>query len=153
MRHHRYQWPPRLSYLRCGQRGRWIVLTTVVALAAAGCSELKSGTTLEDRATEYLELKRTKRWEEVYDRYLDPEIKGSLSREAFLKKRLLAFNVLSYSIKELREDGNEGTVSVSGEANIPVRGVRGAVRMIQKEIAVEDRWVKRDGVWYVRLAR
>ena len=123
-----------------------------MALFFVGCSERGSGATLEQRAGKYWELKQTKRWEEVYDSYLDPALKSALSRDAFLKKRLLAFNILKYTITEAREDGDQGTVRVSGEANIPARGVRGAVRMMQTEITVEDKWIRRGGVWYVQLA-
>lgn len=125
---------------------------TATALLFVGCSERASGATLEERGRKYWGLKQAKQWEELYDHYLDPVLKDTLSRDAFLKKRLLAFDILSYAITEARENGDQGTVKVKGEANIPARGIRGAVRIMKTEITVEDQWVRRDGVWYVRLA-
>jgi hypothetical protein len=124
----------------------------VLAAVLAGCSKPGSTAMLAERANKYWELKQTKRWEEVYDGYLDPALKGTLSKEIFLKKRLLAFDILNYTISEARESGDRGTVRVEAEANFPVRQMGGAVQLIQKKTTVEDDWVKRDGVWYVRLS-
>lgn len=149
MRARDYQWPPRPNRPR--GRAVGVVVGVVVVLGLGGCSQRGASATLEARASKYWELKQAKRWEEVYDGYLDPALKGALSRDAFLKKRGLAFDTLSYRIVEAREDGEEGTVRVTTEANIPIRGVKGAVQLVRKVVTVEDRWVKREGVWYLQL--
>lgn len=146
-----YQWPPRSGRLWYSWAVRCSFVGAVLVALVAGCSQLGSTGTLAERADKYWELKQTKRWEEVYDGYVDPAIKDKLSREAFLKKRLLAYDILSYTLTEAREDGDRGVVRVDSEANIPVRWTGGAVRLIQKKTMVEDEWVKRDGIWYVRF--
>ena len=132
---------------------RFMLAAAVGVMLLAGCSQQRgSGATLKERANEYWELKQTKRWEAVYDGYLDPALKKSLTKDAFLKKRLLAFDVLSYTITDANENGDEGKVRAQGEANIPLRGIGGAVQMRRETITVEDPWVKRDGTWYIRLS-
>lgn len=148
----RYQWRPRR------RRGlSWVVWSTAIAIAASalgsGCSWRESNATLEQRVRRYWELKQSKRWEEVYDGFLDPMLKAKLSREAFLKKRLLAFDVLTFEISETREDGEETTVTVTSEVNIPIlSGPGGAVQVTRKTVTTKDGWVRRDGTWYVRLS-
>jgi hypothetical protein len=150
MKPHDYQWPPYLgrkwlNVVVCGS----VLAAAVVVLA--GCKHSGSSATLAERADEYWRLKQAKRWEEVYDGYLDPALKGTLSKEAFLKKRLLAFDLLSYTITEAMENGEEGIVRAKADANIPLRMPGGKVQITRKEIPVEDPWVRHDGVWYVRL--
>jgi hypothetical protein len=127
-----------------------------VALALASlalcCRARDAKAPLLERAQAYWELKQSKRWEEVYDAYLDPELKNGLPREGFLKKRLLAFDILSFAITEAREEGDEGTVVVTNEVDLPVRGAGGSVRIVKKTVTTTDSWARRDGMWYVRLS-
>lgn len=139
----RYQFAPRLGPYRTA-----VVL--VVAIALGGCAKESSGT-LKERAQQYLDLKQGKRWEEVYDGYLDPTLKRTLTKEAFLNKRALAFDVLRHEIKDIKENGSEGSVLVAGEANFPARGTGGNVHMLQRDFSSTDQWVKRDEVWYIVL--
>lgn len=148
-----YQWPPRLGRLWYSWAVRYSVVGAVLASLLTGCSKPGSTATLAERAEKYWELKQTKRWEEVYDGYLDPALKGTLSKEAFLKKRLLAFDILTYTIGEVQESGDRGTVRVEIEANLPIRQIDGAIRLVQKRTPVEDEWARREGVWYVRLSK
>ena len=149
MRVRDYQWPPRS--IRPSFRSVGIVVGVVVVLALSGCSQRGTGASLEDRASKYWELKQAKRWEEVYDDFLDPAVKEALPRDAFLKKRRLAFDTLSYSVVEAREDGDTGTVRVTTDANIPLRDTKGGVQLTRKTVTVEEQWNKRDGVWYLHL--
>ena len=146
-----YQWPPHLGR----QWFRFAVCCGLVGAAVvgvlAGCSRRGSNATLAERAGEYWQLKQSKRWEEVYDGYLDPALKSALSKDAFLKKRLLAFDILTFTITEATETGDEGVVRFKADANIPLRMAGGGVQIARKEISGEDPWVRRDGVWYVRL--
>ena len=142
----RYQFPPRSGW----GRARWsIVLLVAIAL---GCSQGETRGRLEDRAKQYLDLKQRKQWEEVYDGYLDPNLKGSLAKDAFLKRRQLSFDILSHAVTEVKENGDEGDVTVNGEANFPAREPGGKVRILQKPFTLTDHWVRRDGAWYVVLA-
>jgi hypothetical protein len=124
----------------------------VLALAVlwAGCND-RSPASLEERALAYWDLKQSKQWEEIYDGYLDPERKEQLSRDRFLKKRELAFDTLDYAITAAEEQGDQAVVRVSSTANIPALEPGRKVRIITKKVNVEDRWVRRDGVWYVIL--
>ena len=143
-----YPLPPRLGRV-------WVRLAVscvlVVAIATIGCSRREVGGSLAARANAYWQLKQAKRWDEVYDDYLDPTLKGALSKDAFLKKRLLAFDILSFTITDATENGDEGVVRAKADANIPLRMVGGKVQITRKEITGEDSWVRRDGVWYVHL--
>ena len=147
-----YQWPPHSGPVGYSWAVRCSLVGVVLVALLTGCSKPGSTGTLAERAEGYWELKQTKRWEEVYDGCLDPVLKGTLSREAFLKKRLLSFDILTYTLGEVLESGDRGTVRVEMEANLPVRWPNGAVHLVQKKTTVEDEWVKRDGVWYVRLS-
>ena len=126
-------------------------MLAAVVVGLAGCKHRGANATLAERANEYWRLKQAKRWEEVYDGYLDPTLKGTLSKDAFLKKRLLAFDILSYTITEATENGDEGIVRAKADANIPLRMAGGKIQITRKEIAGQDAWARRDGVWYVRL--
>ncbi len=107
---------------------------------------------MADRAQHYWELKQQKRWEEAYDGYLDPTIKVSLTKDAFLKKRQLAFDILSFTITGATENGDDGTVHVKVEANSPLRLPGQEKVQIRKDtIDSQESWVHRDGVWYVHV--
>ncbi len=127
------------------------VLVAVVLAQSTACHH-GSGETLADRAKGYWELRQQKRWEEAYDAYLDPTIKPSLTKDAFLKKRQLAFDILGFTITGLTEDGDQATVHVKAEANIPLRLPGQEKVQIRKDtIDSEESWVRRDGVWYVHV--
>jgi hypothetical protein len=127
----------------------WVrVAAIALAVLSAGCSD-RSPQTLEERARAYWELKQSKQWAEIYDGYIDPERKTQMPRDRFLKKRELAFDTLDFAITSATENGDRAVVTVSTTANIPALEFGGKVRIITKKVDVEDRWVKRDGVWYV----
>jgi hypothetical protein len=148
---HDYQWPP--SWDRSRLRGivgfGTVIVAVLVQLAAC---QWGSSATLADRAKKYWELKQQKRWEEVYDGYLDPAAKSALARDSFLKKRLLAFDILDFNITDVAENGNEGTVHVTSHANIPLRGIGGKTQLRKQEMTGEEAWVRHDGAWYIRLS-
>ena len=125
----------------------------VLALYPSGCQKGGSATTLKDRAAKYWELKQAKGWEEVYDQYLDPTVRSQLTKQAFLKRRRLAFDILSYEISEVLETGDAATVAVTNEANFPIKAPTGELQLIKKRITTTDQWVRRDGVWYVELSQ
>jgi hypothetical protein len=127
------------------------VVAAAIVLQLAACQR-GSNATLTERASQYGQLVQQKRWEEVYDGYLDPALKGTLAKDAFLKRRLLAFDTLAFTITDATENGNEGTVHVKSDANLPLRGIGGKVQMRRQELNSEDSWVKRDGRWYIHLS-
>ena len=148
---HDYLRPPRF-------RRRWVtravggaLVAAVLGLQLVGCNRAANAT-LTERASQYWQLKQQKRWEEVYDGYLDPALKGTLPKDAFLKKRLLAFDVVSFTVADATENGDQGTVHVKIDANLPLRGIGGKVQMRRQEMTSEESWVKRDGVWYIHLS-
>ena len=129
-------------------RGGVVVVGAVLQLI--GCQRTINAP-LTERVSKYWELKQQKRWEEVYDGYLDPALKGALTKDAFLKKRLLAFDVVNFTIVEASENGDQGSVRVKMDANLPLRGIGGKVQMRRQEMTSEEAWVKRDGTWYIHL--
>jgi hypothetical protein len=151
MNPHSYLWPATSGCTRA-RRATWGgALVAVLSATVLGCSQGGSTATLSERVGRYWELKQAKRWEEVYQGYLDPALKERISRDAFLNKRKLAFDILSFSITEVREDGDQAVVIVTSESNIPAPAGRGKLRMLRKTVSSEDKWVRRDGVWYVEL--
>jgi hypothetical protein len=147
----RYLWP--LGESRAGLSGAvWVGMAAVVLVGLVGCRQGSGAATLGERVERYWELKQAKRWEEVYDGYLDPMLKSALGKDDFIEKRKLAFDILSYSVAEIREDGDEVTVRVANEANIPIPAGQGKMRMVRQTVTTEDQWVRRDGTWYVALA-
>jgi hypothetical protein len=148
---HYYQWRPRSGR---GGIARTVGSSMVVAAVVIGFVACHRGSnaTLKERAGQYWQLKQQKRWEEVYDGYLDPSRRSALSKDAFLKKRLLAFDIVNFTVTDATENGDEGTVHVKLDANLPLRGIGGKVQMRRQEMTSDETWVKRDGTWYVQLS-
>jgi len=131
-----------------------LVAVLVLALATGGlvgCQKSDPVAGLKDRVSTYWGLKQTKSWGEVYEKYLDPEARTTVAKEAFLKRRFLAFDILSYEISDVKEEGDKATVTVNNEANIPLKTPQGELTFIKKQVTTKDEWVRRDGNWYVIL--
>lgn len=124
---------------------------TIAFVLVAGCQKPDPVAALKDRVSKYWGLKQSKGWAEVYDGYLDPEAKKSVTREAFLKRRWLAFDILSYQISDVQEEGDKATVAVDNEVNFPLKTPQGELTFIKKQVNTKDPWVRRDGQWYVIL--
>jgi hypothetical protein len=137
---------------RKGRAGAACVVAACLALAVApGCQKADTGASLKERAGTYWGLKQAKKWDEVYDKYLDPEAKKTVTKDAFLKRRWLAFDILSYEISDIQENGDKATVTVKNEANIPLKTPQGELQFIKKQMDTKDQWVRHDGAWYVVL--
>ena len=129
--------------------GTTAFLAVAVVVLAAGCQKADPVAALKDRASTYWGLKQSKGWAEVYDQYLDPEAKKTVTREAFLKRRWLAFDILSYQISDVQAEGDKATVAVDNEVNFPLKTPQGELTFIKKQVNTKDQWVRRDGQWYV----
>ena len=81
---HDYQGPPRIRRGWVTRAVGGAVAAAVIGLQLMGCQRAANAT-LTERASKYWQLKQQKRWEEVYDGYLDPALKGALPKDAFLK--------------------------------------------------------------------
>ncbi len=127
------------------------LVAAVFLLAAVGCQKADPVASLKDRATTYWGLKQSKGWAEVYDQYVDPEAKKALTKDAFMKRRWLAFDILSYQISNVHEEGDKATVTVDNEVNFPLKTPEGELKFIKKQVNTKDQWVRRDGLWYVIL--
>jgi hypothetical protein len=131
------------------------VIAAVVLLVSAagvlGCQRANPGGDLKGRVTKYWQLKQSKAWPQVYDEYLDPNAKGQLTKDAFVKRRFLAFDILSFEVGEVEQDGDKATVEVTNEANIPLKSPNGEMQFIKKQVTTKDTWVRRDGTWFVEL--
>ena len=143
------------AMLAWGRRGRYAAVVVLVAIALGATAGCQSGSatpaSLKERASTYWGLKQSKSWEEVYDKYLDPEAKKTLTKDAFLKRRWLAFDILSYEISEIQETGDKATVAVSNEVNLPLKTPQGELQFIKKQVTTKDPWVRHEGQWYVLL--
>ncbi len=125
-----------------------------VAATATGCQaaqENDAAGDLQARAQQYLELKQKRDWAAIYDGFLDPELRKTLPKEAFLKRRSMAFDVLSYTLVSTKEEGETGKVVVKLDAMIPVLNPRGGTTVLRKEVSEPQKWVVRDGRWYIQL--
>jgi hypothetical protein len=130
-----------------------VLSLALLTIVSDGCQRTAGGTALKDRVAKYWELSQSKEWEQVYDAYLDPTVKSQLTKPAFLERRRLAYDTLSYEINEVQDENDAGTVTVTSEVNIPLKTPAGELRLIKKRITTKEQWVRRDGVWYVELAQ
>lgn len=130
---------------------RALGIVALVVLVSGGCQKADPIATLKDRASTYWGLKQSKGWEEVYDKYLDPEVKTHLTKDAFLKRRALAFDILSYQISDVQEAGDKATVMATNEVNFPLKTPQGELMFIKKQVTTKDEWVHRADGWYVVL--
>jgi hypothetical protein len=128
-----------------------VVTLALVVAAGSGCQRADSAASLKERAQAYWGLKQSKSWAEIYDQYLDPAAKARLSKEAFLKRRFLAFDILSYEITDVQEEGDKAAVEVSNEVNFPLKTPDGELKLIKKQVNTKDTWVRHEGHWYVQL--
>jgi hypothetical protein len=125
-----------------------------MAITAAGCQakhENEQAEDLQARAKQYLELKQKRDWAAIYDGFLDPELRKTLKRDLFLQRRSQAFDVLSYTLVSTKEEGETGKVVAKLDAMIPVLNPRGGTTMLRKELSEPQKWVARDGRWYIQL--
>lgn len=129
----------------------FLVMLGVALVASSGCQKADPVAALKERVASYWGLKQSKNWPEVYDKYVDPEAKKTLGRDAFLKRRFLAFDILSYEIGAVQEVGDTATVEVANEVNVPLKTPQGELTFIKKQVSTKDQWVRRDGIWYVVL--
>ncbi|HEY8515020.1 MAG TPA: hypothetical protein VIS07_05880 [Candidatus Binatia bacterium] len=137
--------------------GAWIALAALLGMAitAAGCQakpEQEAPENLEARARQYLELKQKRDWDAIYDGLLDPELRKTLKRETFLRRRSAAFDILGFKVVSTEEQGETGKVVAKLDAMIPVLNPRGGTTMLRKEVEEPQKWVSRDGRWYIQLA-
>ena len=131
--------------------GRRAVLIGMLMLVSVGCQRADPVRDLKDRVTKYWQLKQSKSWPEVYDQFLDPTIKERLTKDAFLKRRFLAFDIFSFEVGDIKEEGDQATVTVANEVNFPLKTPTGEMQFIKKQVTTNDTWVRRDGAWYVEL--
>lgn len=139
-------------------RGRYagaiLAFSALLGLALAGCQSggPQETANLQDRARNYLELKQKRDWVAIYDGLLDPELHRKLKRETFLKRREAAFDVLNFTVVSAEEqEGGTGKVVAKIDAMIPVLNPKGGTTMLRKEMEESQKWVARDGRWYIRL--
>jgi hypothetical protein len=125
---------------------------SVLMAGLAGCAKADPVAALKDRASTYWGLKQSKGWDEVYEKYLDPEAKKTITKEAFLKRRWLAFDILSYEISNVQETGDKAKVEVTNVDNFPIKTPQGELTFIKKQVTTNDEWVRRNGTWYVVLS-
>ena len=117
-----------------------------------GCQQkVESKATLNERVEKYWALKQSKGWEEAYDQYLDPQAKEALKKEAFLNKRRLSFDILSFRVAEAKDEGDTAKVAVENEVNFPIKAPTGEMQLIKKQVTTTETWVRREGGWYVKL--
>jgi len=127
------------------------VAVTCGMATALGCRAAAKAESLETRARQYLELKQRHDWPAIFDGLLDPEARKVIDRDAFLKKRSVPFDVLSFDLVSTKTEGDRGSVMAKLDAMIPVLNPRGGTVMIRKQLDDPQEWVNRDGHWYIRL--
>jgi len=148
---------PVVQYAAAGQvAGARVALAVLLGMAFVtyGCqaaSEKEATESLKDRAQSYLELKKKRDWAAIYDGLLDPELHPKLKREAFLRRRDAAFDVLGFSVVSTNEEGDTGRVVAKVDAMIPVLNPQGGTTMLRKELEEPQQWVARNGRWYIQL--
>lgn len=124
----------------------------VVLAVLTGCQQkVESKAALPERVEKYWALKQSKGWDEVYDSYVDPKAKETLAKGAFLNRRRLAFDILSFRVTEATESGDAAKVAIENEVNFPIRSPAGEIQLIKKQVTTTETWVRREGSWYIQL--
>ena len=122
-----------------------------LALLASACSDPDPRDELRDRARQYLELKQKREWTAIYQGLLDPEARKTLKLEQFLAPRKETMDVLGFELVDTEVSDGSGSVRAKMDVVIPVLSPRGGTTMIRKELEDSQRWVQRDGRWYIQL--
>lgn len=129
----------------------WCVLMSVLVVSCTGLrfegASLSPEESLRQRAAHYWAAQKNKTWSEVRN-FVDPETVGKLDRYFKRKEESQNYSkIIATQIKDLKVEGDEGwTVTVvSAEITHPLLGGK----PYPVEQTVEERWVRRDGVWYV----
>ncbi len=122
-----------------------------LATMAQSCQGGGSDGDLRGRVQEYLELRQKQDWPAIYERFLDPEVREKVGREAFLKVRKGGLDILGFSVLDLRTEEDKGTVRVRLDAQIAALNPQGGKTMLRKDLDDPQEWVRRDGRWYIRL--
>lgn len=126
-----------------------------MAITAVGCQarqeEDAAKENLEARARQYMALKQKRDWAAIYDGLLDPELRTTLKREAFLRRRKQAFDVLGYTLVSTKEEDGTGKVIAKVDAMVPVLNPRGGTTMLRRELEEPQQWVARNGRWFIQL--
>lgn len=128
-----------------------------VAMALAGLAAIGWGCTpadpkeeLRERAAKYLELKQKREWTAIYEGMVDPEARKSVKLEDFLKPRKESMDMLGYELISAEVDQDQGSVKAKVDVVIPILSPRGGATMMRKELEDSQRWVQRDGRWYIQ---
>ena len=134
-----------------------ILPTLLLVTFLAGCFGPPGVKDLEVRARQYMEERQKRDWVAVYDKFLDPDLRLEIPRDAFLQRRSGAYDLLSFSVDsatvEPGESPRTARVKVRMEAVIPLMAPNGGSRTIRRELVDSQSWVVREGQWYVRLKR
>ena len=139
---------------RAGRLVRGAALAAVAAAMAlaSACSSPDPVQLLADRVQRFDDLRQKREWQEIYQDILDPELRKSMKKQDFLKRREEAtMEFLAARVGKVDLKGDRATVEVEVEANVPVLRPGGPPLTIKKQIGEKQDWVRRDGQWFVRL--
>jgi hypothetical protein len=96
-------------------------------------------------------LKQKREWTAIYQGILDPEARKDVKLEDFLKPRKGAMELLGYELVSAEVDDGSGSVKAKVDVVIPVLSPRGGTTMMRRELEDSQKWVQRDGRWYIQL--
>lgn len=126
----------------------------VLSVLLASCSGLRVPLTsvlpeeaLRQRAESYWAAKKNKDWKAVRG-FVDPEVVGKL--DSYFAKREQSQNystIVTATVKEVQVQGHDGrtVTAVRAQLTHPLLGGK----RYEGEQKVEERWVQRNGTWYV----
>lgn len=139
---------PRGGSLRMAALG--LLLVPAMGLQAVACRSADPQVDLRERVGQYLAMKQKREWTGIYEGMLDPEVRKSLKLEDFLRPRAQAMDFVGFDVLEVSPA--DGRVKVKVDAMVPVlQPGNQAPLMVRKQTEEEQRWVQRDGRWYVHL--
>lgn len=128
-----------------------LALALTVGFAVFGCARDSNAGGLGDRAQKYMELRQKGSWEEIYEGMVDPDSKPKLSRDAFMERRKSAFDILEFEVVSVEETEGQGVVRARMQAVLPVLKPGGGTLSVRRELDDAQKWVQRDGRWYIQL--
>ncbi len=120
-------------------------------LAFAGCSEGAKPADLADRAERYMDLRQKGSWDAIWTGMVDPEVRETIKRAAFMERRASSFDIVDFEIVSVDEKGEEGLVVAKMDTILPVLKPGGGLMRIPRELDDSQKWVLREGRWYIQL--
>ena len=140
--------PPRWRRVVVALQAGLVAVALVAGCTSRGAAESQG---LEARAEEYMDLRQRGSWDAIWNGLIDPEAREGIRRASFMEKRRSSFDIVDFEIVSVDEEGEEGRVVARMDTIVPVIKPGGGLLRVPRELDDSQKWVLRDGRWYIQL--